>query len=274
MSLGSSKSSIPADDPQDSLKLSNLKPQCQQDKGGLSGELRSDTRRRQDIFFNENIPLSELRKIAGLDEDDGLSDVGEVWRSTKHRYCLWMSQSCATVSCSAYNFHKQLQAKFYKTLDDLQLTPPPPGFRDSPTQIQPKSLSRALTCDSISSSVENPRKLLMQTEAIELGSPPKKKGLCKREDRGKFIEENITPDRHTGTLKFYQLKKRFGFITLDEDETDVFLCEDDIVLSGIHHKHFKDTVLHKNALHFSFRIKTYEEQGRIKRKAIEIKLVS
>jgi hypothetical protein len=139
--------------------------------------------------------------------------------------------------------------------------------------MQPKSVSKVPTCDSAPSSVNKPKELLIQSEAPELGSPPKKKGLCKREDRGKFIEENITPDRHTGTLKFYQLKKRFGFITLDEDETDVFLCEDDIVLSGIHHKHFKDTVLRKNALHFSFRIKTYEEQGKIKRKAIEIELV-
>lgn len=243
---------------------------CSEDSGEPSRPLG----KRQNIFFNENISLSELKRLADL-EEYCLEDVGEAWSCTKERYCRWMSQSCATVSCSAYQFHKKLEATRYESVDDLQLTPPPPGFRSQARVIKPKSLWNELSYQGNLTPVWMGKKTecySISSDPCGLISPPKKKGLCKREDRGKFIEENITRERTTGTLKFYQLKKRFGFITLDEDESDVFLCEDDIVLSGIHHKHFKDTVLRKNPLRFSFRIKTYEEQGRIKRKAIEIEL--
>jgi hypothetical protein len=239
-----------------------------------SGEILSPPKRHQNIFFNEKIPLCELKRLAGLD-DEGTVGIGEAWMCTKERYVRWMSQSCATVTSSAYRFHKNLGDKRYGSLDDLQLTPPPPGFRISPRVLRPKSLCSELSYEANLTPMRTgkvPEELPIQTESCELSSPPKKMGLCKREGRGKFTGENVTEDRHTGTLKFYQLKKRFGFITLEEDESDVFLCEDDIVLSGIHHKHFKDTVLNKNAMRFSFRIKTYEEQGRIKRKAIEIQL--
>lgn len=245
--------------------LTGPKPPSPQPSISLTDSTSKFPGRRQNIFFNENIPLSELRRIADI-EDGPLVDVNEAWTSTKERYARWL-HSCATVSCSAYQFHKRIQLTRYETNDDLQLTPPPPGFHKPLRQIKSPNTELA-------KEMSNPDNQQPVTQNIcELSSPPKKKGICKREDRGKFFNENTTSERSTGTLKFYQLKKRFGFITLDEDASDVFLCEDDIVLSGIHHKHFKGTVLSSNPIHFSFRIKTYEENGKIKRKAIEIQLV-
>lgn len=232
-------------------------------------------RSQQNVFFNEKIPLAEFKRIADLEEC--IDVVADTWSSTKERYDRWISKSCASVSCSAYQFHTKLASTRYESVNELQLTPPPPGFRSLSWAVRPRSLwdekSRVETLLQVKLDNEQVDQAVASVPN-ELVLSPIKKGLCKREVRGKFTEEIVTAERTTGTLKFYQLKKRFGFITLDEDESDVFLCEDDIVLSGIHHKHFKDTVLRKNPLRFSFRIKTYEEQGKAKRKAIEIELVT
>jgi hypothetical protein len=103
---------------------------------------------------------------------------------------------------------------------------------------------------------------------------PKKKSLEKREYRGMFEVESVSNARYTGTLKFYQTKnKRYGFITLDEDGTDVFLCEDDLILSGINYKKFKEKVASKAPMKFIFNIKHYIENGKTKRKAVDLNLV-
>ncbi|CAG9317848.1 unnamed protein product [Blepharisma stoltei] len=107
---------------------------------------------------------------------------------------------------------------------------------------------------------------------IILKSPPQKVGLVKREKRGQFNEEEVTQGKFTGKLKFYQLKKRFGFITLDTDQADIFLCEDDLLLSGINHKKFKESIINKQPLSFRFHIKKYIENGKEKRKAIDIEV--
>ena len=103
---------------------------------------------------------------------------------------------------------------------------------------------------------------------------PNKYGLVKREQRGTFCEEILSKERFTGEIKFYQLKKRFGFISLDLDKTDVFLCEDDLVLSGINIKKFKEAVFKKIPQKFSFIIKHYLENGNEKRKAVEVQPLS
>ena len=108
-----------------------------------------------------------------------------------------------------------------------------------------------------------------------LKKPPAPKKITKRADRGKFEKEQIEELRSIGTLKFYNKKKRFGFIIM-ENESDVFLCEDDIIVSGLNLKDFKNLVTDTPAdnIKFTFVIKTYEEKGRTKRKAVNVKIIS
>ena len=75
-------------------------------------------------------------------------------------------------------------------------------------------------------------------------------------------------------MKFYHFKKKFGFITLDSDETDIFLCEDDVVLSGINPKVLRNNIINKVTTRFSFCIKVYNENGKEKRKAVDLTILT
>ena len=151
------------------------------------------------------------------------------------------------------------------------LLTPPPGFE----QIKPIfCLSDVSTESEVSPSIEMRNLCTVSSNDIKLKPVPSKYGLIKREKRGTFNEEQISEERFTGEIKFYQLKKRFGFISLDVDKSDVFLCEDDLVLSGISIKKFKEAIFKKIQQRFSFHIKKYDENGNEKRKAINIELLS
>jgi hypothetical protein len=132
--------------------------------------------------------------------------------------------------------------KIYKTQDLLLSSPPPPGF----------------THDF--------------TESDDFDIKASAKGLKKRQERGAFSDEFVTQVRYTGVMKFYQAKKRFGFISLDHDHTDVFLCEDDLILSGINLRFFKEQVKANKPMRFSFLLKFYLEEGKPKRKAVDLVL--
>jgi len=102
---------------------------------------------------------------------------------------------------------------------------------------------------------------------VQLSMPPKKQ---KRAERCKFTAEELKPQRTRGVLKFYHLKKRFGFITAESESGDIFICEDDIVLSGINHKQFKEDVAAGRKPLLEFTVKVYWEKDREKKKAVEI----
>ena len=73
-------------------------------------------------------------------------------------------------------------------------------------------------------------------------------------------------------MKFYNLQKRFGFIKVDNEDFDVFICEDDILLSGQSLRKFKDNVHKKSSLSFEFNIIKYINNGIEKMKAIMIEV--
>ena len=61
---------------------------------------------------------------------------------------------------------------------------------------------------------------------------------------------------------------------MNEGDFDVFVCEDDMILSGQNLKKFKDDVFQKNPVFFEFNIKKYlNNHGEEKRKAVHIKVV-
>lgn len=113
----------------------------------------------------------------------------------------------------------------------------------------------------------------IKQEPVILQAPPVKLAIIKRKQRGEFETEDVSGDRHTGSIKFYNLKKRFGFVSMDDDSTDVFICEDDLIVSGINHKKFKQDVFNKEIVRVSFCVKSYVEKGKTKRKAIEIEVL-
>lgn len=104
-------------------------------------------------------------------------------------------------------------------------------------------------------------------KAVQLSMPPKKQ---KRAERCKFTAEELQPQRVRGVLKFYHLKKRFGFVTAESESGDIFICEDDIVLSGINHKQFKEDVAAGRKPLLEFAVKVYWEKDREKKKAVDI----
>ena len=147
---------------------------------------------------------------------------------------------------------------------------PPPGFE----KVSPMAYLSDLSTDSETDSRRNSH-LMIQLPPLDtiLQPLPVKLSWIKREQRGTFTEEEVSSERHFGEIKFYQLKKRFGFISLDIDKSDIFLCEDDIVISKINMKKFKEIIFKKIPLRLSFLIKKYNESNVEKRKAIEIELL-
>ena len=107
--------------------------------------------------------------------------------------------------------------------------------------------------------------------SFQLQHPPKKK--VKRVKRGIFAEETVLSSRVRGTTKFYNLKKRFGFITQESDSSDVFLCEDDLVLSAVNYKKFKEEVAAGLKPRFEFSVKVYQDKAQEKKKAVDLVLL-
>ena len=106
---------------------------------------------------------------------------------------------------------------------------------------------------------------------IKLQNPPVRLNNQKRKQRGKFDNELISYDRFKGNLKFYHFKNRFGFIQVENEQFDAFLCEDDLLLSNQNLKRFKNEVYKKNPIKFEFNVKKYiNSDGEEKKKAVNI----
>lgn len=250
----------------------------------------SSQKQHQNVFFNSAIPIPELKILGDIDaiyeESDEEHDAIISWEINRKRYDQWISKSCSSVPSDPTKFHEELKKiRVPKVVDPLPLqhTPPPPGFGISKPEESKRKFNWAdLSSDSDFtptpvSTLKKPEKVVKNIEieqkSVILKSLPQKVSLVKREKRGTFNQEEVIEKKFTGKLKFYQLKKRFGFITLDEDQADIFLCEDDLLLSGINHKKFKENVINKEPINFKFFIKKYIEKGRDKRKAIDIEVV-
>ena len=226
-----------------------------------------------DIFFNSSISISDLKSLGEVDTilEEDLSPNTPL--SGVEKYERWVSKSTSSKPSDPVKFHKEIQM-LKKSLivqgEELFKEIKPPGF-DKPWHDYSSDSDFTPVMNITKESEKKHINLTpsVATNDILLKQPPKV-GLVKRENRGKFNEEEISYDRYIGKLKFYQLKKRFGFISLDEDNSDVFLCEDDLILSGINYKKFKDDVFNKVEVKLEFNIKKYLENDKEKRNAIKI----
>jgi hypothetical protein len=188
----------------------------------------------------------------------GAGPVGMDWRFTKMRAKQWLT--CGD------------PRKPKVGVDKLKELPPPkkqPVRRRLWADISSDS---SLTSTPASKPISFQLKLETTPIKLEAPPPPVKHSISKRKMRSEFPGEKETSDRFTGTLKFYQLKKRLGFIRLNDE--DIFLCEDEIVLSGISAKKFKSSVLKNRSMDLTFRIKSYLDHGKLRRKAFDIELLN
>jgi hypothetical protein len=211
----------------------------------------------KDVFFNSQVPISHLRKKT---EEVDIEELFEAWDKTHKQFTAWASHASSPL----------LSAQSGKRVTKFpDLLTPPPGFE----RVRPMFRSSEISTESeISPSMDMRLKCKVTTNDVTLSPAPCKSGLVKREKRGQFNEENVSDERFSGEIKFYQLKKRFGFISLDLDKTDVFLCEDDLVLSGVSIKKFKEAIFKRVTVKLSFFIKVYDENSVKKRKAVDVKV--
>ena len=123
------------------------------------------------------------------------------------------------------------------------------------------------------SSVFNKMLQNVSIKNIILQNPPKMND--KRKQRS-FVEgEKVTVKKFTGKLKNFNLRKRFGFIKIEEKgvTSEVFVCEDDLILSGINYKQFKENVYKKKPIYMRFNIQKHFSDSKEVQKAVEIEIV-
>lgn len=115
-----------------------------------------------------------------------------------------------------------------------------------------------------------PRRIEIKEKVVILRKPPNKKRL----ERCTFEDEKVTIRKFRGKIKTYNLKKRFGFVKVDNDEKlELFICEDDLVLSGVNMKNFKDCVYKKKPILLRFNIKKHIKEEKEIQKAVEIEIL-
>lgn len=204
----------------------------------------SSTSRSHDFFFNSEVPLNELHKLANIitieEEDD------------EQISCL---KKAVTSKSASQKPSKSPKLNSYKDICNENQA-------EEENQPEPCKARREL------------RFVPIKLPQVILQRPPVRPGNIKREKRGTFNSEAISYDRFSGSLKFYNLQKRFGFIKIDNEEFDAFICEDDLLISGQHLRKFKDDVYKKLLVNFVFNIKKYtNNEGVEKWKAVNIQIV-
>jgi hypothetical protein len=225
-------------------------------------------RKKQNVFFNDSFTIEELHKLGNVKP---IQEVDESDSEARRLPCTSSGKApLRTFTLNADNLSKSTAL--------LQ------GPQPAAVKVEPKK--RVLWADfsSDSSCTPTPRPLKAHnitlealSEAIKpapviLLEPPKKKALHKRMERCQYEVEQVVETRQKAALKFYNLKKRFGFITLIEDSSDIFLCEDDVLLSGQNFKQFKEAVAKRRPISLLCDVISYENKGITKRKAVNIEV--
>jgi cold shock CspA family protein len=83
---------------------------------------------------------------------------------------------------------------------------------------------------------------------------------------------NSSAVRYTGSLKFFDENKGFGFITRDVDVADIFLHSDDLLKANLDLK-FAMEIKAGKTLRMSFCVLEYLGKYNRSKKAIDIKLI-
>ena len=203
----------------------------------------SGNSKNRNFFFNSAVSLNELKKLADIPtiEEEDENQLSSFKLDSK---IISKSVSKKAASSPILNF-------LLKKRDDSK-------EEEKKIEFYKKRIQNSLKFVPIT------------VNEIILQRPPARPGNIKRQKRGTFNDEMISFSRYTGQLKFYNLQKRFGFIKVDNEDFDVFICEDDMLLSGQNLRKFKDDVYKKHSVGFAFNIKKYMNNGVEKMKAVMI----
>eukprot|EP00359_Climacostomum_virens_P011015 CAMPEP_0204903956 /NCGR_PEP_ID=MMETSP1397-20131031/4580_1 /ASSEMBLY_ACC=CAM_ASM_000891 /TAXON_ID=49980 /ORGANISM="Climacostomum Climacostomum virens, Strain Stock W-24" /LENGTH=260 /DNA_ID=CAMNT_0052072673 /DNA_START=175 /DNA_END=957 /DNA_ORIENTATION=+ len=211
--------------------------------------------KKQSVFFNDGFAISSFKRIS-----NSLEEVGFEVKKKKA-------------------IPGQIKAPLTpkRDLDLRGLAAPPPGFLSAPKKMESKQYD--LSTDSSSGSgVHAPSiqnfDIGLLSSAITAPTPILEelpnKSLHKRYERCTYEGETVIGINKGAALKFYNLKKRFGFLTLSDDGSEVFFCEDDILVAGQPLKVFKEAVLKKKSIAALCSVIRYTSEGEEKLKATNI----
>jgi len=79
-------------------------------------------------------------------------------------------------------------------------------------------------------------------------------------------------ERKTGKLKFFEETKDFGFIVVDEDQSDLFVHYDDLKKAKVN-KEVLVQAKYSYTFYFSFLIMSYWGKSGLSKKAVELQLI-
>lgn len=87
-----------------------------------------------------------------------------------------------------------------------------------------------------------------------------------------IIEDSGPKVRKTGRLKFFDEGKSYGFIVMDEDNSDIFVHLDDLSKAGVS-KELLRSSKHGNVIRFSFLCMVYIGKYNKSKKAVELEII-
>lgn len=99
-----------------------------------------------------------------------------------------------------------------------------------------------------------------------------KQNSAMKDKKAKPVILNDSKNRYTGTLKFFEESKNYGFLVMDKDGSDIFVHHEELSRIGLTKEQMKDQNYTKD-LKFSFCAVTYIGKHQKSRKAVELKLI-
>lgn len=97
--------------------------------------------------------------------------------------------------------------------------------------------------------------------------------LVNRLSRVMSDDEKIIHDNVKGKIKCYSFKKRFGIAVSDMDRKEIFLYENEMVVSGVKLREIKKAIIRKHPLGLQFSVLEYFVKGVEYRKAVDISII-
>ncbi|OMJ93395.1 hypothetical protein SteCoe_3637 [Stentor coeruleus] len=201
--------------------------------------------KQENIFFDKSYSILDLQMLG---EDSPVDSYDFI----NHEKTLKKSKS-ASEDLDLYSFPVQnSESRKTKTI-----------FFNYPVSIDEIDEDDKISTPSLSDIIPN------DFPCIKLQDPPKNRHR-RRKERCTFNNETLSEQRIKGVLKNYKLKRRYGFIKTEN--STIFLCEDDLILSGVHLKKFKDSVSRKIPIYLEFNLKTILENGKEVQRAANIQI--
>jgi hypothetical protein len=196
---------------------------------------------QKNFFFDNSIPLTELQLLG---ETSPLEPINQKFQ-----------ESCEKAKSECKNFKLPARLSFYKTK----------------SKEKPRVFTFCNPIDEVDEDIKkNKLEIKLDLPCVKLQPPPLDK-FRKRKERCTRQNETISNEVINGVIDRYNLKNRFGRIKTSEKK--FVLYEDDLVVSGVNLRHFKNAVKKKENIKVEFKIKQFEDNGAEKIRPCEIRII-